>query len=90
MSEANTWIILREPGCVPQRKGPFPSRNFKATLREFMEARPRAFITVLTWHPALGPEVEDGPQCLEIMDGRYRNIANHHRESTRHAFAMAK
>lgn len=81
-----TWLILREPGKVPERKGPFPHRTLRKTLREFMAARPSAFITVVEIH---GTEisVEDGPQCLEVLDGRSASTAAAHRESTRKAFA---
>ncbi len=80
-----TWLILREPGCVPERKGPFPPQTLAATLREFMDARPSAFITVVEIH---GPEisVEDGPQCLEILDGRSAATAAKHRATSCAAF----
>lgn len=80
------WLILREPGCVPQMKGPFHCDNLAATLREFMEARPTAFVTVLTilWGE---PHVQDGPECLQMLDGRSASTAAKHRVSTKAAYA---
>ena len=89
METADTWLILREPGRVPQIKGPFHARTFAATLREVMKARPSAFITVLTWHH-YGPHVEDGPEALEIIDRRSASTAKRHRQSTAAAFAMPR
>lgn len=86
MSAIYTWFELREPGCSPVLKGPFPSHDFKDNLREFMRERPRAFITVMAIEgPA--PIIQDGPECLEILDGRMAGLARRHRESTRRAFA---
>lgn len=79
-----TWLILREPGYAPQRKGPFRPERLAETLREFMAARPAAFITVLRWG-ASGPDVQDGPECLEMIDSRSAPIARKHRRSTRAA-----
>lgn len=79
------WLILREPGCVPERKGPFPYRTIAKTLREFMTARPSALIDVLTVEGS--PEIEDGTQVLEMSDGRSSSVARRHRETTRAAFA---
>ncbi|HWV44159.1 hypothetical protein [Pseudorhodoplanes sp.] len=84
-AELDTWLILREPGKVPVQKGPFAARTIAATLREFMKERPNALITVLTWHDG-GPSVQDGPECLEMIDGRAKHIAARHRRSTREAF----
>jgi hypothetical protein len=84
-----TWFILREPGCVPQRKGPFRAGQAKAFLLELMECRPHAFITVLLLGGGDGPVVEDAPEWLEIADGRYRHRARRHRASSAAAFAAA-
>lgn len=35
----SNWIIIRDPGCVPDRKGPFPDHLLKQYLREALEAR---------------------------------------------------
>ena len=82
------WLILRAPGKVPRLKGPFPRANLVDTLREFIEARPEAFITVLSISET-GPMVDDGPETLEILDGRSAPTARKHRASTRAAFAAA-
>lgn len=79
-----TWLILREPGKVPVLKGPFPSKSIATTLRDFMAARPTAFITVLTIHREQ-PLVQDGPECLESLDGRSSPTAAKHRTTTREA-----
>lgn len=83
-----TWLILREPGKVPERKGPFRPEAMKATLREFMEARPSAFITVVDVSDG-EIIVEDGPQCLEILDMRCSPTAKKHRASSSLAHASA-
>lgn len=87
MTSGAIWLILREPRCVPVRKGPFPVRGLAKTLREFMAARPRAFITVLSLSEAAWPSVQDGPECLEMLDRRSASVARGNRASTRAAFA---
>lgn len=79
-----TWLILREPRRVPERKGPFTPEALAATLREFMDARPSAFITVLTCEG--NPEVQDGPECLEMIDARSKKTAATHRATSHAAF----
>lgn len=86
--EDRFWLILREPGCVPERKGSWPASMMASVLREFMEARPMAFITVLTLGHSGDPIVQDGPECLEMIDGRSAPRAARHRESSRAAFAV--
>ena len=80
------WLELREPRCVPIRKGPFQQSNLAEILREYMDARPKAFITVVTIHRD-GPHFEDGPQALEIIDGRSSRRAARHRKTSAAAFA---
>lgn len=83
------WLELREPGNVPIRKGPFHRRDMAATLREFFDARPLAFISVVTvGHD--GPWFEDAPQTLEMLDGRSRPVAERHRQSSAAAFAAVR
>jgi hypothetical protein len=84
--ETQFWLELREPGMVPERKGAFLSRGMAKVLREFMAARPEAFITVVTVAGGQ-PHFEDGPQALEICDGRSSSIAAKHRASSAAAFA---
>lgn len=81
------WLILREPHCVPERKGPWPAKMTAQVLREFMDARSGAFITVLTIGHDGGPIVQDGPECLEMIDGRSMPRAERHRASSAAAFA---
>lgn len=84
------WLVLREPRKSPELKGPFRSgiMPLAHTLREFMADRPRSLITVLTITSS-GPLVEDGPQALEIADGRSHPVAANHRRSSLAAFADA-
>jgi hypothetical protein len=83
------WLELREPGNVPIRKGPFRQRDMATTLREFIDARPRALISVVTIGND-GPWFEDAPQALEIIDGRSRSVAERHRQSSAAAFAAVR
>ncbi len=85
---ANSWIILREPGCIPQLKGPWPATMMTKVLREFMSARPAALLTVLSIADG-HPLVTDGPEELQILDGRSASTARRHRRSTRLAWANA-
>lgn len=83
------WLELREPGNVPISKGPFQQSKMAETLREFLAARPHAFITVVTI--AYGtPHFEDAPQVLEIIDGRSWSVAKRHRQSSAAAFAAPR
>lgn len=81
-----TWFILREPGCVPVRKGPWQPRSVKTALIEFMNARPRALITVLTIHDDGEPSVQDAPEALQMLDGRQRGRARRHIASSNAAW----
>lgn len=83
------WLELREPGKVPERKGPFGMPRLAPTLREFMDARPTALLTVVTFDDYSRPIFEDGPEALTIADGRSKKLAQRHRRSTAAAFAKA-
>lgn len=83
---ANTWFILREPGCVPQLKGPFPPEQVKPFLVELTTFRQDALITVLRLGDDGMPDVQDGPECLEILDGRLRARAARHRARSAEAW----
>jgi hypothetical protein len=87
--ETRFWLELREPGKVPCRKGSFATRDTAKVLREFMEARPTAFISVVTIDSRGEPHFEDGPECLEMCDGRAASLASRHRASSAAAFAGA-
>lgn len=78
----NNWVIIRDPGCVPVQKGPFKAQQIAGFLREVCEARPTSLVEVLTIHEGNQISVEDGPQCLEIIDGRSRSVAQKHRQRT--------
>lgn len=80
------WLELREPGKVPVLKGPF-NAPLARTLREFMSARPRAFITVITIADDGTPLLEDGPEALISADFRSVSTARKHISSTARAFA---
>jgi len=81
-----TWIELREPGMVPERKGPFNTPvHLKQFLIELFDVRPAALVSVMTMHSS-GPSFEDGPQVLEMMDGRQRHRAERHRRNTEAAW----
>jgi hypothetical protein len=77
-ASANFWIELREPKCVPDRKGPYPRRMMTGVIRECMKYRPTAYITVITWHDTYGPLLTDGPEWLMMRDGRSRPTALAH------------
>lgn len=82
MGEA-TWIIVTDPGCVPQRKGPIrDGRHLVEFLRELMEGRPTSHLIVARID---GDQlhVEDGTQALEIADGRSAPTARKHRDRLR-------
>jgi hypothetical protein len=86
-SEGRFWLELREPNCVPERKGPFHSHTRATVLREFMEARPSAFISVVTLSHD-GPDFQDGPECLMMADGRSTKTALKHIESSKSAYSI--
>lgn len=80
------WLILKEPGRQPELKGSWLLTSMAATLREFIAARPTAYIDVLTWGEG-GPIVEHGPQALQVLDGRSMATGRKHNERTREAHA---
>lgn len=77
-SEA-TWIIVTDPGCVPERKGPIVDRKHLVTfLRELMAGRPHSHLIVAR---ICGRElyVDDATQILEMTDARSAPTARKHR-----------
>jgi hypothetical protein len=76
--EKRFWLVLQEPRRVPERKGPWPYSQVTKVLREFMDARPTAYIHVLTLDCAGEPWVDHGPEVLQIMDGRSMNTGRKH------------
>lgn len=80
------WLELREPNCVPERKGPFRVKKTAEVLREFVKARPQAMISVVTIGYD-GPWFEDAPTCLMQTDGRSTSTASAHIKSSNAAHA---
>ena len=78
----NTWLELREPGCVPMLKGPFRRDQLKPFLVELTTFRKSALITVITIGDDGKPSVQDGPECLEVLDARFAPRAARHRMNT--------
>jgi len=83
--EGRFWLIVREPGKVPERKGSWPHREVAHRLREFIAARPHAFIDVLTIGHDGVPEVEHGPEVLQYTDGRSMSVGRKHNQRVRAA-----
>lgn len=77
-----TYIIIRDKGCVPDQKGPFPDGMVKGFLKEALEARMGSFVTVATVYDDGRLSIQDGPECLEMMDRRHKHLARKHRAST--------
>ncbi|MGN5376136.1 hypothetical protein [Sphingomonas hankookensis] len=83
--ENRFWLIVREPGMVPDRKGPFRQADTAKLLREFMAARPRAFIDHLTIDADGTPWVDHGPEVLQMTDGRSMSVGRKHNARVREA-----
>lgn len=88
MALSDTIFILRAPGCVPQIKRCVEGGECDF-LKELLRVRPGEFVTVLTWNDG-EPYAEDGPQQLEIWDGRCRHMAKRHRTSTDTSFSQPR
>lgn len=86
MKEDAVWLEIREPNCVPRRKGPFKPATLAATLREFMDAWPKSLITVVTFDAYGRPDFQDAPEALMMADGRSKERARRHIETSRSAF----
>ena len=82
------WLIVHEPGKVPDRKGPWKLPETTRVLREFIAAYPTAYLHVLT-NSYDGPWVEHGPQVLQAADGRSMSTGWKHNARTRAAHAAA-
>jgi len=79
IATSNTWVIITDPGCVPQQKGPFNRPGqLKQFLKEAMAGRPDSHLMVA--YSDGGLIVEDGTQALEILDGRSSPTARKHRD----------
>jgi hypothetical protein len=82
------WLIIREPGMVPDCKGPFKITDTAKVLPEFMAANPHAFIDYLTVTRDGEPYVDHGPQVLQMTDGRSMAVGRRHNERVK-AVALA-
>jgi hypothetical protein len=74
------WLVLQERGCVPRRKGPWPLTETAARLREFIAANPTAYIYVLMLDYRGEPQIQWGPECLQMLDGRSMSVGRKHNE----------
>lgn len=85
-AETKTWVVIRDPGCVPQRKGPIAPGELARFLREAFEARPISYVEVVS---ATGSEIDiqDGPECLQMLDGRSMAAGSRHNARLRAARA---
>ncbi|EGI55000.1 hypothetical protein SUS17_2081 [Sphingomonas sp. S17] len=87
--ESLFWLIIREPGRVPDRKGPWPLKQTASILREFMAANPQSFIDYLTIGADGSPYVEHGPEVLQMTDGRSMSVGSKHNARVREAATAA-
>jgi hypothetical protein len=63
------WIILRDPNCTPEKKGPFPADGVNDFIREVIACRPsetKITVVSLTWDYDIW--VEDGRERIVIHD----------------------
>lgn len=84
------WLVLQEPRRVPERKGPWLKTGMATILREFMAARPSAYIHVLTVDETGEPHVEHGPETLQMIDGRSMTTGAKHNASVQAAHAALR
>jgi hypothetical protein len=80
--EARFWLIVHEPGKVPDRKGSWPRSQLPQIMREFIAARPNAYLTVLTVGADGSPDVQHGPEALQMADGRSMRTGSTHNART--------
>lgn len=83
------WVVLRKPGNVPERKGPFRRSYLLDFLREVMRHRRGEFVEVI-WIAYGELVVEDGGQYLQIADGRSSPLVRKHRASLPGRLALEK
>jgi hypothetical protein len=81
------WLELRSPGQVPRRGGPFPVASKATVLREWMDANPDAFITVVSHGLDGAPCFDDAPETLQMLDGRSMARGRRHIETSSKAHA---
>lgn len=75
----NDYVIITDPGCIPDLKGPFTAPgHLKRFLKEAMAARPFSHLIVASCDGTLS--VSDGTQELEMLDMRSSPTAQKHRD----------
>jgi len=63
------FVIVRDPGCAPEGKGPFPHGHVSTFVRELIACRPAGTeitVALLTWNHELW--VDDGREMITIED----------------------
>lgn len=81
------WIIVTEPGCVPEKKGGFTHDQVSSFLRELVECRPAGTdltVVSLTWDFDLW--VESGRMWL-VGDEVFAEMAGEESEGCRNALS---
>lgn len=87
--ERRFWLIVHKPGNVPERKGSWPITEMTKVLREFIAARPDSYLHVVTIDRDGVPEVEHGPEALQMADGRSMSVGRKHNARTLAAHTAA-
>jgi hypothetical protein len=88
--EDRFWLIVTDPGCVPQRKGPWKRNETRAIIREFMRERPTALIHYLTVDENGVPWINHAREWLGMLDGRSLASTTKHNRAVNEAFASFK
>lgn len=83
------WLIVHEPGNVPVRKGSWEHRDLPKIMREFIAANPTAYLHVMTLDHLGHPQIDHGPELLQMADGRSMSVGRKHNARTRAAHALA-
>jgi len=81
-AEGRFWLIVHKPGNVPDRKGSWPIADMAKVLREFIAARPDSYLHVLTVDRYGVPEIQHGPEALQMSDGRSVGVGRKHNART--------
>jgi hypothetical protein len=85
-SSDRVYFSLLEPGRVPDKKRPYG--NEAKYLRELMDARPSAIITVVTVTEAGDVYFDDAGEWLHMLNGRYRHACRRYRANWRSAWGQ--
>lgn len=75
--EEKSWIVIRDPQCVPDVKGPFAPGDVAPFLREVFAARPFSYVEVVSIEDG-AILVQDGPEALQMLDGRSMSVGRAH------------